>query len=256
MKKYCIYCGTEHAAEDLVCRRCARELDPKENLLKDYLISKTKDKFKGTIEDNLYELIKKYLLSHLYGVVVSVSVVFLATTSVFAGGISETPVYVEEHHGNQEVVDQPVQNNMTSEEKALRDFVKDYTFIFDSDFDLNPHLADSFQRFQLPESYGYSGEFDLFDIAYTTEPCIIVKGSFSAIEADPQNPATSLGKQLVQDGYRIAQGTVERSQAYDDGQGDSKLLAENHYQVTLVLMDDQWFIAEFKETYAKGEWLE
>lgn len=256
MKKYCIYCGTEHAIEETVCRKCAKKLDPEENLLKDYLIAKTKDKLKGTVEDNLFELIKNYLLSHLYGVVVSVSVVFLATTSVFAGGGSSAPLFRVEHHTSQEEVERPGKNEITAEEEKLQDIVFEYVDIFSSDFDLNPHLVDSMLDYQLPASYGYSGQFDLFDAPYITDTPITLNCIFSSIEADPNTPATALGKQLVKDGYRIAEGVVERSQAYDDGQGTHNVLAENHYQVTLVFMDERWYVAECVETYAKGEWHE
>ena len=42
-KKYCTFCGAENKAEDLLCYRCQENLNAEDELLKDFLIERTKD---------------------------------------------------------------------------------------------------------------------------------------------------------------------------------------------------------------------
>lgn len=250
-KKYCIYCGKEHDISETICCQCSKKLDPEENLLKDYLLAKTKDKLKGTVEDNLFELIKNFLLSHLYGVIVTISVVFVTMSSVSVVHVPQ-PQNVDTPPSNDPVVEE--RDEITEEEKALQDFVQDYSFCFDSDFDLNPHLATQAKSFELPASYGYDGSFEMFDIQYTEDTSITYGGLFEIVEIDPDEPATKLGRQLVSDGIRIAECTIKKNENHLDENGNSYIAAAVHYHITLACMDGQWFIAEAVETYRKGEW--
>ena len=59
-------------------------MNPKENLLIDFLLKRTKDKFRGSAEDSLYEVVKNFLLSHLYGVALTVSFVSALVTTAGA----------------------------------------------------------------------------------------------------------------------------------------------------------------------------
>lgn len=72
-KIYCTHCGLELDASVQTCPDCGHPLHDKEHLFRDYLIRHTKDKLKGDAEDKLYEIIKNFLLSHLYGAVVTIT---------------------------------------------------------------------------------------------------------------------------------------------------------------------------------------
>lgn len=56
-KKYCIFCGTKCLEEDITCSKCGQSLDAKENLLIEFLVDHSKDKFKGDMSDSLVEAI-------------------------------------------------------------------------------------------------------------------------------------------------------------------------------------------------------
>ena len=83
-KVYCVWCGCKHVKKTEKCMACGKKLDPKDRLLVDFLVEHTKDKFKGDLEDSLYEAIKNYLLSHLYGVVVTIAIVGAVTAAAAA----------------------------------------------------------------------------------------------------------------------------------------------------------------------------
>ena len=101
-KKYCIHCGAEiilqaasettsaSSAHKAVCPSCGKDPAPGEHLFREFLLEHTKDKLKGEIDDRLYNIIKNWLLSHLYGFVMSIAVIAAAVITVNAVTI---------HHG-------------------------------------------------------------------------------------------------------------------------------------------------------------
>ena len=80
-KKYCIYCGAENSVTAETCVHCEQNLHPKESLLKDFLVERVKDELKGNLQDTIYDAIKNFLLSHLYGTVMTVSIVSYAVVA-------------------------------------------------------------------------------------------------------------------------------------------------------------------------------
>jgi len=75
---YCIDCGEKNKLKDIKCKKCNKKLDPKENLYFDYI----KDKVKGDIQDNILETIKKFIIGHLYGIVLTATLIFTITSAV------------------------------------------------------------------------------------------------------------------------------------------------------------------------------
>ncbi len=91
-KRYCIFCGAENTADAKTCTACGRTMHPREDLLKEYLYKKTKAKLRGKAEDSFLAILKNWILSHLYGVVVTVSLITLALS--LAGTFNPRPSYV------------------------------------------------------------------------------------------------------------------------------------------------------------------
>lgn len=80
---YCVHCGTKTTADATACPQCKKKLPAKSRLLLQFLIDHTKDKIKGDIEDSVFETIKNFLLSHLYGLVVGLSLIVVAAVAIF-----------------------------------------------------------------------------------------------------------------------------------------------------------------------------
>ncbi|MBR0138699.1 MAG: hypothetical protein IJM17_00265 [Firmicutes bacterium] len=85
-EKYCIHCGAKIDPQDpsqrTVCPSCGKDPDPKEHLFREFLLDHTKDKLKGTIDNKLFDIIKNWLLSHLYGFVMGIAVVSAVAITV------------------------------------------------------------------------------------------------------------------------------------------------------------------------------
>lgn len=76
---YCIHCGTENKLDNKKCIKCHKKLNPKDRPLLNYLKSKITDELKGNIEDNIISIITNYIKSHLYGFILTCSVIASAT---------------------------------------------------------------------------------------------------------------------------------------------------------------------------------
>lgn len=81
-KIYCVYCGVENVVTDKKCCKCKKELNPKNRPFRDYLKSKIKEKFAGDLKDNMFSVITNFIKSHLYGSVLTCSVVISAVAVV------------------------------------------------------------------------------------------------------------------------------------------------------------------------------
>lgn len=84
-KIYCVYCGTENFLEEKKCKKCKKQLDPKNRPFRDYMVEKLKDKVKGDIQENIFSLITEFIKSHLYGTVLTCSVIFTIGAGVVCG---------------------------------------------------------------------------------------------------------------------------------------------------------------------------
>lgn len=78
---YCTTCGAANKISAVICTECENKIVTKHYPLADFLKKRIKGELTGTVTENLFKLIRKYLYSHLYGVVLTVSVV---TTGVVA----------------------------------------------------------------------------------------------------------------------------------------------------------------------------
>ena len=83
-KIYCVYCGDKNNNTDLKCKKCNKKLNPKEHLFRDYLYNHIKDDLKGKVEDNLFSIIKNYIISHLYGSSLIISILFTGVALIIS----------------------------------------------------------------------------------------------------------------------------------------------------------------------------
>ena len=88
-KQYCILCGAENNLTAKFCCKCGQSMDQKDDDFQNYAKEKVKDKVTGEIKgkatDGLLDMLKKFLNSKAYGIILSLSVV-AGATGVLAGG--------------------------------------------------------------------------------------------------------------------------------------------------------------------------
>ena len=246
--KYCIYCGAQNNITAEFCTACGKEMEPQENLLVDFLVKRTKDKFKGTAQDSLYEAVKNFLLSHIYGATLTISFVSAMMVTVYAAQPLVTEMtnqevmnYIEKDYVNTDKDSTPVVYN-TEYNHAVHNLVNHYEHeIF------NPAVTDSSgkmvasnpAKYRLPSSYGYGGVHQLSQSLPSRIDGASMSGTTNRTEFEKANFHTEVAKALYDDGYTVGECVVERS-----FEADGEIVAEYSYLVVSVLMDGQWLIAE------------
>ncbi|MBQ5342721.1 MAG: hypothetical protein J6Z24_04590, partial [Oscillospiraceae bacterium] len=78
-KAYCIYCGSPLEEGSAICPECKKVQEDKENLFKVYLWKNTREKIRGQIDDTLFSIIKNWLMSRLYGLILLLTVIATVT---------------------------------------------------------------------------------------------------------------------------------------------------------------------------------
>ena len=81
-KYYCVFCGTTHDSLKERCKKCHRKLNPKEHPFIEYLASQVSDKYVGDLQENVFSILINYIKSHLYGFILTCSILISATSVV------------------------------------------------------------------------------------------------------------------------------------------------------------------------------
>ena len=79
---YCAFCGTVNIATDTNCKKCKKDLHPKDEPFKDFLYRHIKDDLKGKLKDNIFSYLKNFIISNLYGTAMAVTVIFTVATII------------------------------------------------------------------------------------------------------------------------------------------------------------------------------
>ena len=79
---YCSECGSANKKSAVVCENCESKINRGHSAFFYYLKSHIKDELKDRAVDKIYSVIKNYLLSHIYGTVLTVSVITVAASAV------------------------------------------------------------------------------------------------------------------------------------------------------------------------------
>lgn len=93
---YCVYCGSKNKLNDLKCKKCKKKLDPKENMVLDYLKDHVKDNLKGNIQDSIISIIKNFIISHLYGFILTATLIFTIVSALVTSVSDQNIVEVTE----------------------------------------------------------------------------------------------------------------------------------------------------------------
>ncbi|MBR4035989.1 MAG: zinc ribbon domain-containing protein [Oscillospiraceae bacterium] len=264
-KQYCVWCGAAGDKRSTFCTKCGKKMDPDENLLIDYLVSRSKSKFKSKAINTVYDAIKTYLLSHLYGVVIIISVVAVIAADYiteFPGVelVSETPDYVNEFINKSNNTDTPV---LPSASPVAEDEAAPTEEDMDKAIDvlINAVVSgdtETVQSLYLPDSYGYSAEHQMtkshlesiagqavnldtlhyrspYRVFYANDYLIRDENGNSTYGLEPQD----ITKQLIDDGYTTNE-MVMTIIYLDESENE---YGWARYIVTMVYADGKWYTA-------------
>ncbi|MBQ6488105.1 MAG: hypothetical protein IJI75_02650 [Solobacterium sp.] len=270
-KKYCIFCGAENTADADTCCACGRTMHPEEHLLKEYLYRKTKGKLQGKAEDSFLSVLKNWILSHLYGLVVTISLVALATITVSASFSSQPPYVrrisspltpaeqalaignetgsvtaVPETPAVEEQNDEMIVTEEDTNEVSHLTYEFDYYYMMEItlagvEFYIESDEAETMQRANLddcivPEASGYRGEFVYGELDHSHY-------NYNEVRLDPgkphiNEPATELGERIMADGHPII---VYHATNHYSGQGTEYTRS---FIFTATRLDGKWYFAE------------
>lgn len=269
-KMYCIFCGNENDETADVCAHCGKTMHPKENLFLEYLESSVKSDLKGKAETKAFTVIRDWLLSHLYGLVVTV--MLIAAVVIRVNASSAVPSYIETVSSEDDPVSVSAESGISEEDhadKESHETGKETVILNDEEEKNIIHVATEFEtlaffaggeyrssnelmrasasEYILPASSGYTGSYEVMTVNEATAQYsgfkMIKQGAGDLIINDP---VTDLEKQMMADGHTVAHITIPID-VYDKS---DTLIDSFEYLATLVCLGDdpkdvsQWYVAE------------
>ena len=256
--KYCNYCGNEIDDDLMVCPDCKHTLDGKNAALIMFLKKHTKEELISKAEDSLFEYLKNYILSHLYG--------FILTVTIIAVPLSAITVV----SGIKIVNERPVMNNYSSTEVINNNDNQDSTVLTDKDKEeiigviSNYSIAlensggtvtDELRNIWISSSiinntyhHAFSDRYDnkIYDSEYIVNSELKFDMNYGLNQV-----FTSTGEELNDMGYDIVVIDMDCILYFENHPDYEKAYPD--YKVTMVKVDDRWYIAEEINTHSRWD---
>ncbi len=281
--KYCTHCGSANKASAVICCECERKIINSYRPFYDFLKKHTKDDISGKITDTLFSCLKRFLMSHIYGALLSVTIVAAAVSTVY--GIEPHIERISEV-GNDIVasdvtVNEVVEAEPSTEEKTL---TEDDLYSFE-------HLTSNYDMFvdamRTSESYWDTAQGEYGSVAELYAENNIVGFSYGGVHemiGDPismpdfytdsrldelpsvyyasdrysdtatavsgESCTTEIAKKLLDDGYRVAECNYvlieyagETDYDFESHSGEG-FMEKLVYKMVYVEHDGKWYIAD------------
>ncbi|MBR2802491.1 MAG: hypothetical protein IKE21_07940 [Erysipelotrichaceae bacterium] len=255
-KHYCIFCGSPLTEGSDVCPSCRKQIPAKEDLFKEFLYRNTKDELKGKADDALFAVVKNWLLSHLYGLIVSFVFIGLAGIALSPPRL---PSYIREVSSPARPAEQTVSETPQAEEERLHSedlsaataAANGFTdSIFYNAVTGNGEREVHIAKFEdgpppPPEAYYIPKTYD----AYPVSSYFFIDASYPHIMTSQSDwirtnePTTELGKTLRADGFPIVEFEVTNTYA-EGSDEDAPAIRSDRFLFVLTRMDGEWYIAE------------
>ena len=248
---YCIYCGSPLLQDSTECPRCGRKQEKKDDAFRIFLWKNTKDKLRGKIDDSLFEIIKNWLISHLYGLVLLLTVI---GTVIYASSnrpgsyapykYSSRPE-VKEGSSPSGVIDETEMERIRSAVYDAIDLYKESVFYWtvedDPYIDWGPagyqkEIPGRPETYRLPASYGTGRHEYVYDQGLEEWDYSIDKDSMVL-----NDPSTELGKSLMAQGYTVAE--MIKHDVVPNANG-TQYAGPGEYLFVMVEIDGVWYVAE------------
>jgi hypothetical protein len=78
---YCGECGVPNKRSVHICENCSKEIKTRHYPYKDFLNNHLKSEIRDRAADSVFNLVRKFVFSHFYGTVLTISVVAAVTVS-------------------------------------------------------------------------------------------------------------------------------------------------------------------------------
>lgn len=234
-KQYCIFCGAECLEEEMTCPKCGKSLDPKENLLIEFLVDHSKDKFKGDMTDSVVEAIINFIKSHLYGFILTISIVSVLVVNTVAND-----AYIKK------VTNEPGQNtivlkdNYSNEQLAVKEAVDSY-FYYARNVDELENASEELENYMSPiiqipitSEFTVTSTHDVKEIENIKD----AKYVYSIIDPNCVTPPTSVSEKFFNDGHTIAEVVLYETLTIGSEE------KEGFFLLTLMEENGKWSVNE------------
>ena len=251
-KKFCPHCGAAVSENDSACPVCKSNMTTDGGAFRLFLYKHTKDKLKGDIEGKLFDLVKNFLLSHLFGVSLAVCVVVSSAVGKRGLGIAKAedvlPVRNRFHGDVQENVVPTNTHSLPKDRLAIVNEINNRYidrllneedvsgYLMPSSYDIGVHEADLRGELEaMHSSVEHSGD--------RTELHVGGNSGDPDFELNPSDPKLPLSRSLMDRGYDVVENRTACWLYLVNG--SSKTLISGHeYIISFVKIDGQWYVAE------------
>ena len=270
---YCSECGSANKKSAVVCENCESKINRGHSAFFYYLKSHIKDEFKDRAVDKIYSIIKNYLLSHIYGTVLTVSVITVAASALAVNYQPHIETVTEKRVAIQTVAETEEKEPFVFDEDdmaylhhvatcydSFADYLRDFDRYWDAD-DYYPSVASLYAEGNV-DGYTYSGVHELYN-----NPIVIGKttaefgsGDFNDTRflvdetvVSGENLKTEFGKKLQAEGFEVAEGdyymvVYDRPVNWDNWSFETIPPSDTSeklvYHMVFVQQDDVWYLAE------------
>lgn len=258
---YCSHCGAYNGTKN-ICDHCHKDIYEKRSYFAYFLQKHTLEKFNSDIEDGIINLLKKYILSHLYGTIMTVAVI-TAVVSMISSGFATS--HITEVSGGVNAFTSskgPAITLMKKDEyRQVRDAYNHYTTLADKSFGV-PYIIEHNQKIEdfIAQE---TGKFFYYGEHQVMEQGLAAVLPWDDEDMDPgswydmgdylvnEQLTNKLAIKLRDAGYRVTQNNVKYKGFYkcdrqklssggDLGTPDVVRTVE----VVSVEIDGKWYIAE------------
>lgn len=243
-KQFCIWCGNEIKPGSKFCPKCGKQQTDEENQLIDWLIAHTKDKLKGDAETSLFDAIKNFILSHLYGTLMSIAIVAAVGVTVYAN-----EPYIEKYNdADAPVYSTDVLDNSHSQTNELgiseiRTICNDYLSVISNE---NNNPADGRYGFVPPADFKFSGKYDvLYDEKFVSDDTFYLRDLTNKVITESKDFTLEISKQMHTGGYNVAEYIKEQ---YLEDAASAEKVYTRQLTFSVVEVNDHLYIAESRIT--------
>ncbi len=272
---YCTHCGAANKKSAVECSECEKKIITKYRPFYDFLIKHTKDEASGAAVDSVFSLIQKFLLSHVYGIALSVSIVASAVAAVQVSqphiqkvSVPSATQAVQDNVGEQEEApDVPAEEFTEDDEYALLYLMSNYDGHADDRRTSERYWEEGHEYVSSPnqlfaqnniEGYNFGGVHELienpvdidFDVAFMDTPPNLTHTRYVDYNTliTSGNFATDIARNLKEAGYRVCECNyvlrIADSDNYDTETNTGTVLKELVYRVVFVEHEGEWYIAD------------
>ena len=269
---YCTTCGAVNKKSAVFCDECKNKIIVRHRPIVDFLKKRAKGKAAGEVTERLFKLIRDFLFDHLYGMVLTVSVVATVTTTV----VTATP-YVKKVEALpaervEEVIEEVAEETGVDPEYA--EWCEGYTDYLMSHYneqadavawahegytvDENNLSLDEIYAERAIPGFNYQGAHEMMTERIPlgiyhngspdsprgmTEMHVTIDGSYK-FGADVTSP---LGQTLYAEGWEVMESNFEIAlyEGLDrDGTREAFPVEKEEYRILMVRNGDDWYVAE------------